>query len=324
MAFISFARLRCVRSVVCLACLLLSGLMIGCGGGSSSGTTGAPPQGIPISASMPAMDHVFLVVLENHSFSAVIGSSSMPYLNSLANQHALATNYFANLHPSIPNYFMLTVGLPETIDDNFAGVVSDDNIVRALTAAGGTWKAYVESLPSTGYTGGDVTPLYLKHHNPFSYLSDVLNSNTQAANMVDFSQLGADLNAGTLPKFGFIVPNPQHDAHDCPGGAPVCADSDMLAAADTWLKSNIDPLINSPKFGNSVVIITFDESVQTDIMNGGGQVATVLVGPHVKTGYRSTTFYQHQSTLRVILDLLKVNGLPNAAAAATPMGEFFQ
>jgi len=313
-----------MRSVLYFICLLPAGFMLACGGHSGPGSTGAPPQGIPISASMPAIDHVFLIVLENHSFSDVIGSSSMPYLNSLANQHALATNYFANLHPSLPNYFMLTVGLPETIDDNFAGVVSDDNIVRALTAAGDTWKAYIESLPSTGYTGPDVLPLYLKHHNPFSYLSDVLNSNTQAANMVDFSQLGTDLKASTLPKFGFILPNPRHDAHDCPSGAPVCADSDKLAATDAWLKSNIDPLIKSSNFGNSVLIITLDESLQTDIMNGGGQVATVLVGPHVKTGFRSTTFYQHQSTLRVILDLLKVSDLPNAAAAATPMGEFFQ
>ena len=273
---------------------------------------------------MPAMDHVFLIVLENHSFSDVIGSAFMPYLNSLASQHALATNYFADLHPSLPNYFTLTVGLPETIDDNFMGVVNDDNIVRALTASGNTWKAYIESIPSTGYTGPNVMPLYLKRHNPFSYLSDVLNSNTQAANMVDFSQLGADLSAGTLPKFGFIVPNPQHDAHDCPGSVPTCPDSDMLSAADAWLKSNIDPLINSPNFGNSVLIISFDESTQTDIANGGGQVATVLVGPHVKTGYRSTTFYQHQSTLRVILELLKVKDLPNGAAVATPMGEFFQ
>ena len=45
--------------------------------------------GLPV----PAEDHVFLVVLENHSFSQVIGSSSMPFLNSLATQHSLAAGY---------------------------------------------------------------------------------------------------------------------------------------------------------------------------------------------------------------------------------------
>ena len=89
-------------------------------------------------------------------------------------------------------------------------------------------------------------------------------------------------------------------------------------------KANIDPVINSPKFGNSVLIITFDESVTTDFTNGGGQVATVLVGPHVKTGFRSSTMYQHQSLLHTMLQLLNVNDMPGASAVAASMGEFFQ
>ena len=310
----------------CLATLLIAALLTlfsGCGSVGNSGSTSNPGNTSPPPSS-PSADHVFVVVLENHGFSQVIGSSAMPYLNSLASQHSLATNYFADLHPSIPNYFMVTVGLTETVDDNFAGTVSDNNIVRALTGAGKTWKVYAESLPSPGYTGGDVPPLYLKHHNPFAYLSDVLSSTTQQANIVPFTQLSADLAAGSLPNFGFIVPNAEDDAHTCPGGATTCPDSTLLSAADTWLKDNIDPFINSTSFGNSVMIITWDEAALTDITNGGGQVATVLVGPHVKNGFRSTTFYQHQSTLRLILDLLKVSNLPNAAAVAPAMTEFFQ
>ena len=49
-------------------------------------------------------------MLENASYSDVIGAASMPYLNSLAQKYALATNYYANTHPSIGNYFMLTTG----------------------------------------------------------------------------------------------------------------------------------------------------------------------------------------------------------------------
>jgi acid phosphatase len=97
-----------------------------------------------------------------------------------------------------------------------------------------------------------------------------------------------------------------------------------LAAADTWLKAHIDPLINSPKFGNSVLIITFDEAQTTDFTDGGGQVATVLVGPHVKSGFRSGVMYQHQSLLRTVLQLLKVSDMPGAAANANAMADFFQ
>lgn len=291
--------------------------LFGCGGVSHNtpSATPAPP--------VPAADHVFLVVLENHGFGQVIDNPAMPYLNSLANAHGLATTYFADAHPSIPNYFMLTTGNLETFDDSFTGTIADDNIVRALSGAGKTWKAYIESLPSTGYTGPDVGT-YLQRHNPFSFFSDVTGSPAQAANMVAFSQFAADLTAGNLANFVYILPNSQDDAHDCPGGATNCNDNQKLAAADNWLKANIDPLIKSPNFGNSLLVITFDEAQQSDITNGGGQVATVLVGPHVKPGFRSTTMFQHQSTLRLILDALKVTDLPGASAVAPSMGEFFQ
>jgi acid phosphatase len=296
--------------VLFFACLGL----LSCGGVSHSAPP-APP--------VPVQDHVFLVVLENHGFGEVIGNPAMPYLNSLANANGLATAYFANAHPSIPNYFMLTTGNVETFDDAFTGVITDDNVVRALTSAGKTWKAYIESLPSAGYTGPDVGT-YLKHHNPFAYLNDVVTSSAQMANMVPFSQFSSDLAAGNLANFVYLLPDSQDDAHDCPGGAPTCDDNAKLTAADNWLRTNIDPLIKSPNFGNSVLVITFDEAQQTDFTNGGGQVATVLVGPHVKPGSRINTTFQHQSTLRLILDATQVSDMPGASNGAPSMGGFFQ
>src|ERR1700682_824840 len=297
--------------------LLAAAGLLGCGGGSMTGPP--PPPGVTV----PASDHVFVIMLENHSYGQIIGNPAMPYLNSLATQHALATTYFADAHPSIPNYFMLTTGRIETLDDNFAGTISDDNVVRALTGASKTWKAYIESLPSIGYTGPNAGP-YLKRHNPFSYLTDITGSSTQAANMVFLSPFAPALAAGTLANFVYILPNAQNDGHDCPAGLPACTDAQILANTDNWLQTNIGPLINSPNFGNSVLVITWDESVITDFTNGGGQVATVLVGPHIKTGFRSVTMYQHQSLLRLVLDSLRVSDMPGAASGANSMGEFFQ
>lgn len=308
------------------ACALWMLLIAGCGGVGRNMSSGGGGGTVTATA-----NHVFLVVLENHSFSQVIGSSAMPYLNSLASQNSLAANYFGNTHPSLGNYFVLTTGLEETnpvVGDSFPGPVSDDNIVRALAGAGKTWKAYMESIPSPGYIGGDVSP-YVKHHNPFAYFTDVAGSDgqhatAQAASIVPFTQLSADLAANALPNFGFIAPNIDDDAHDCPTGGSLCTDSAKLTAADNWLKNNIDPLIKSPAFANSVLIITFDEGEIIDLNNGGGQVATVLVGSHVKTGFRSNAFFQHQSTLRLILDLLQVSDKPGASASANSMSEFFQ
>jgi hypothetical protein len=300
--------------------------LAGCGSVGASNATPTPtptPSATPSATPVAAADHVFLVLLENHGFNQVIGNPAMPYLNSLASEHALAANYFANTHPSIGNYFMLTTGNIETNDDAFTGAVSSDSIPRAFAAAGKTWKAYLESLPSAGYTGGDVYP-YFKHHDPYVYLTDVLNSAAETANVVPYTQLASDLHAGALPSFGFIAPSAEDDAHDCPGGAASCTDNQKLAAADAWLQANIDPLIKSPALSNSVFIIVFDEAADTDATNGGGQVAWVVAGAHVKAGFRSTTLYQHQSTLRLVLDLLGVADHPGNSATAPAMQEFFQ
>ena len=320
-----------------LFCSLLL-VAVGCGGGAvraSSSTiaatptpTPAPtpsptpspaPSPSPTPATIPAADHVFLIVLENHA----IGSPFMPYLNSLAAQHSLATNYFADTHPSIGNYFMLTTGTIETNNDAFTGTVSSDNIPRAFATAGKTWKAYMESLPSVGYTGGDVYP-YFKHHNPFAYMTDVLGSSAETANLVPFTQISSDLGAGTLPNFAFIAPNAEDDAHDCPTGGSACLDTDKLAAADNWLKNNIDPLIKSPALANSVFTDSADVAPMSGLLNGGGQVAWVMAGSHVKSAFKSTTLYQHQSTLRLVMDLLGVTDRPGNSATAATMQEFFQ
>lgn len=268
-----------------------------------SGAIGPPP---------PASSHVFLVVEENHSYSDVITNGGMPYLDGLASKNGLATQYYADTHPSIGNYFMLTTGQIENNNDSFTGTVSDDNIVRELVKANKTWRSYAESLPGVGYLGGDVYP-YLRHHNPFTYFSDVIGTN-QASNVVPFSQFSSDLTGSNVPDFSFIVPNALDDAHD-----------GTLAAADQWLQTNIDPLIKSSAFqNNGLLIIVFDESETLDIRHGGGHVAAVLIGPRVKSGFQSSTLFQHESTLRLILSTLGITSFPGNANSAPDMGEFFQ
>ena len=272
---------------------------------------------------VPSHGHVFILVEENHSYSSVIGSSAMPYLNSLASRYGLATNYFANTHPSIGDYFWLTTGQVITNDSNFTGTVLADNIVRQLVAAGKTWKSYAESLPSVGYTGTDQYP-YVKRHNPFAYFTDVINSPAQTGKLVPFSQLATDLSNNQLPNYSFIIPNQYNNAHDCPQNLPLCTDADKLVAADNWLSTNIAPLIASPVFQqDGLLVIVFDESIDSDTAGGGGQIATVVISPRVKPGYRAATFYQHQSVLRMTAEALGLTSFPGAASTAPNMLEFF-
>jgi phosphatidylinositol-3-phosphatase len=295
---------KCTATVVALCTLAL--LEWACGGSSSSAPT------TTVDPSQSTFSHVILLVEENHSYSDVVGSSSMPYLNSLISQYGLATQYFANTHPSLPNYLVLTTGLMESNNDNFAGAVTDDNIVRELVKAGKSWKAYLESLPSPGYLGGD-TGSYLRQHNPFADLSDIQQSSAQAANMVPFTQFATDLANNALPQYSFIAPDANDDAHD-----------GTLAQADSWLQSNIAPLLASSAFQSSgLLIVTFDESEDSDIQNGGGHVATVIVSPRAKKGFQSQTLYQHQSTLRLVLTSSGLDTFPGMSAAAPDMTEFF-
>jgi len=313
---------------VVFVCALL--LVIAACGGSSQVPDPAPPAPVappppapPAAPPPPPPPHVGVVIFENESYDTVVGNPAMPHLNSLIAQGGLATNYFANAHPSLPNYFMLTVGdLVTTTNDS--GKVTADNVVRRVVSAGKTWKSYLEGLPSAGYTGGD-SGTYVKHHNPFAYLSDVVDDLNQAKNMVPLTDLANDITAAQLPNYFFIVPDNTHNSHDCPAGMTTCTTADKLAVADQWLKANIAPLLASPAFqANGLLVITFDESVFSDPANGGGHVATVLVGSSVKSGFRSTTFYHHQSVLRLTLQSLGITTYPGAAASAPDVKEFFQ
>lgn len=273
----------------------------------------------------PPLGHIIVVAMENHSYSDVVGSSSMPYYNSLINQYGLAQNFFANIHGSFPNYAMLTTGELITgagwgLPDDFP--ISIDNLVRELSAAGKTWKVYAENLPSVGYTGGDSYP-YVKRHNPFAYMSEVLNGSPQASNIVPFTQFATDVSANTLPNFAFVVPNAEDDSEDCPGGGSSCTDAAKLSNADQWLQTNISPLLSNPAFQQSgLLVIWWDEGNAGDTANGGGKIAVTLVGPTIKQGYRSTTMYRHENVLRTIAEGLGL-GFPGASVYVQSMAEFF-
>jgi acid phosphatase len=256
--------------------------------------------------------HVVMVVLENTDYADVVGTTAMPYLNSLISGYGLASKYFANTNPSIGNYFMLTTGQILTDDDsrtpsNFS--VTADNVVRQLNANGKTWKAYAENLPSVGYTGVG-SGNYIVRHVPLAYLSDVTETTTSKQNLVPFTQFATDMAAGTLPNYSFVTPNGCNDAHDC-----------SLRTADAWLKKNFAPLLTSTPFkDDGLLIILFDEN---DTNYDNHIVATLVSPAFSRRGYVSTTKYQHQSMLRLTLEGLGVTTFPGAAATAPRMWEFF-
>lgn len=308
----------------------------GCGGGVSTSNPISNPPGPScvtpaVSSNQPfpvTEQHAFVVVLENHSYETVLNNSAMPYLNGLARQYAYASGYYADAHPSLPNYFALSAGATLVTNDSYTATVTADNIVRQLILAGKTWKEYSEGLPSVGYDGGD-TGNYVQHHNPLSYFSDVRDDSAELQNLVPFTQLAADLASHQLPNYGFIVPDVTHDGHSCLASQPNCTDDQKLAASDAWLQQNIAPLISSSDLsapGSGIVVIVYDEGASTDTQQGGGHVLWVVAGADVRKGYVSAanTCYAHENTLRFMAAALGLTSFPGGASTASDMREFVQ
>lgn len=306
-----FPSAMCWRSfsLVALPLFLLLGLT-GCGSRPGSTRSSTP--------SSPATRHIVLVMEENQSYSTVVGNTAdWPNLNNLIKDGALATNYYANVHPSIGDYFMLTTGQILTTDDNSTQVWDVDNLARRMLAAGVSFRIYAEGV-TRGYVGGN-RRLYVIRHDPFAMLSDIADNPTVASQVMwPFSQFAKDAASGQLPEFSYVLPNIEDDAH-----------SASQKRADSWLQNNVvSPLSGSAAFqpgGNGVLIIDFDESTGSDTAHGGGHIAPVFWGPDAKSGYKQTssTIYQQQSMLRSIMEELDLPNPPGAAATAPSMSEFF-
>jgi phosphatidylinositol-3-phosphatase len=284
---------------------------------------------VSVFGQVPRSHHVYIVAEENRSYEKIIGSPSMPYLNSLINKGALATQFYANQHGSLENYFWATAGQKITDNNSTTAVFNVDNIERHLLTKGETFKSYAQTLPYAGYTGLYYNA-YMKRHAPLIYFTDMANSSLRFDH-VSTSVMAHDIANNTLPNFAFITPDGDHDMHNCGTNLGAC-----FWTADQWLKANIGPLLATAPFqpgGDGLLIIWTDEAdLSTDnrcsatVLTGcGGRIVVAMYGPQVKAGYKSVTTYHHQSVLRTMLEALgETSFFPGAAQTAPDMREFFK
>jgi hypothetical protein len=277
-------------------------------------TPRATPTPTPTPGSA-AVSHVFVVVMENHAANQVYGTSATPYTTGLANTFARASNYFAITHPSLPNYLDMyggsNYGITNDCNPSSSCHVNARNLADNLEAAGLTWKGYFESMstPCAVTDGGG----YIAHHNPFVYFDDIRTNATRCrAHVVNYSALSGDLaSASTTPNFVFIVPNNCNNTHSCP-----------ISTGDVWLSAHLPAILNSPACTTQrcLLMLTWDE----DNGSQGNQVLTVFAGSAAKTGYMTSTRYDHFSLLRTIEALFRLPTQTTRDAAATPMTEMLR
>jgi hypothetical protein len=243
----------------------------------------------------PHYKHVVWILLENVGYS-VVGSSSAPYLNSLANACGLATNDRAVAHPSLPNYIALTSGSTQGITDDAepsAHALSTPSLFSQLK---GNWRSLVESMPSVcdHVTSG----LYAARHNPAVYFTN-LGSACQRNDVPLTYPL--QLQAG----FTLIVPNICDDMHSC-----------SVATGDAWLRRFVPKILASSYYqqGSLALFITFDENDE----QSSNRVPVIVVAPSVPSHSDSALAFTHYSLLRTTENLLNVPTL-GAASHATSM-----
>jgi len=97
-----------MNKITAILCLLAAGMA----------TTASAQEG-PVPKGVPHLNHVWVIMMENHGFSQIHNNPSAPFINKLANSANAGLNYFAVGHPSLTNYLEVTGG------SNFG--IRDDN-----------------------------------------------------------------------------------------------------------------------------------------------------------------------------------------------------
>jgi phospholipase C len=291
---------------------------------AAASTAGAAPAGAPSApvsgpcgslASAPTYSHVIWILMENHSFGDIIGSAQAPYINSLAGECGLATNYHNLSHPSLPNYVGLTSGLSvknlKPFDPDCNPSKRCSTAAPSIFGQGESWKAYEESMPTNCAPANSGE--YAVRHNPPPYYATLTGCSTLD---VAYPQLASDLASNSLPAFSFVTPNLIDDMHD-----------GTIADGDGWLASNLPTILNSAEYtsGNTAVFITWDEGTggktgedcTTNTTDNSCLVATLVISPSTPAGFTSSTFFTHYSLLATTEDLLGLPALGSAASAPT-------
>jgi hypothetical protein len=249
------------------------------------------PVPSPTGTGVPDFRHVYVIMMENKEYSSIVGSSSAPYLNSLIAQYGLATQFYAETHPSEPNYIALTSGGLQGTSSDGAYDLTVPNLFDQIDASGRTWHVYAQGYPGKCFQGSIASAVvdgpgaageYVRKHNPAISYTTISASPAGCANitgLAGFDPAAAD--------FEFIVPNQINDMH-----------SSSTAAGDVFLRTFVPEITGSAAFGNSVLFITWDEGSTN--LKGGGRIATIAATPGMSPGSRQDAPTNHYSMLRTI------------------------
>jgi len=211
----------------------------------------------------------------------------------------LLTRYYAQTHPSQPNYvaavggdyFGLNHDSVVRIPENVSTVVDLLDVKRI------SWRGYFEDLPGPGYMaeGSDGSTGnggwdYVRKHNPFISYDSINNNGSRLWNVQSFKAFQRDLAANTVPQFVFMSPNMMNDGHNT-----------TLSYSSSWSHTFLKPLLEDKAFKEkTLIMLTYDES---EDYNKPNHIVTLLLGNAIPPSLKGTTdntFYDHYSILSTV------------------------
>jgi hypothetical protein len=264
------------------------------------------------SSPVPHPQRVAVLVLENRSYEQVIGNPNAPFINRLARRYALATDYYALAHRSLPNYVGLTGGgLYGIQNDCTQCATGQPNLLNELDNAGIGWRAYFEGLRS-GRALTQSTVTYNPNYDPFGYYKRVAGSRAARSRIGDFVQLRRAIARRRLERFSWIAPDVFHDGHTA-----------SLRRADSFVAGLVPGLLRAlgPR---GVLYLTWDEGPNSDLRGangqpGGGRVALIAAGGAARRHATVPIPANHYALLRTISDGFGVPALGKAGLPSTPV-----
>ena len=305
--------------------------------GSISGL--APAILAPPASTVPALDHVYVLMMENTNNADVVQVSGntatvmpqMPYTAALARSGVVLSNAWATYHPSDENYVAMVAG--DTF--KFGPVYYPYNLMDAhlgdfLSAQNKSWVGYIQNMGKpcnlAATQRGFGQNSYSPDDGPFAQFTDVIdNASVCAAVQRDLADFESAITANVLPDFAWLSADNWWDGE----GAWYKNDAFDVAFSneiqDQFIRSTIEPLVQSAAWNNSrsLLILTWDEAAGWGWPNN--HVPTMLVGSPglLKAGSVFHERVNGYDLLRTIEAALGTDGVDKFDTYAQPLNDVF-
>ena len=316
------------------ACITTSCLAFaGCALDNPGPDPAAPADEAPAAITASAIQHVFVIALENHGAADIYGNTThAPYINNTLLPIAGRANNFIDKLPQLnsePHYVWMEAGTNAFSDHTFTtdndasssnSTASTAHLSTQITNAGSTWLSYQESINGTSGTCPIATSgNYAAKHDPFVFFRDVSGATPSKTNAFctahhkPLTALVTDMANNTVAAYNFITPNLCHDMHSnsCTGS------SDPIKQGDTWLSQNVPAILTYITAHQGVLVIVWDEPVGST-----GTIPLIVLGPHVKPNHTNTITYSHGSIVKSVEAILALPTLATVTADNT-FSDFF-